>query len=201
MATHSLWFEVMTFFFYWAGVLAIVAGLLMVVAPALVMRAGGVMNRWISTDRVFDDLDSPRPSERAFYRHHRIFGCLIVLGAAFILWTFAFGFDIESTARRLVVFGSRSASAWLLQSLAALNVLFGVAALAIGVTVFFRPSALKRIEAAANRWFAVDRSLKRLDVQVGEADRVFARRPRLAGLVIMAAGLYVVLSLEVFASG
>jgi hypothetical protein len=55
------------------------------------------------------------------------------------------------------------------------------------------------MEAATNRWFAVD--LKRLDTEVGGAERMFSRRPRLVGLVVMAASLYVVLSLRFFLNG
>jgi hypothetical protein len=199
MTTHSLWFQLATFLFYWAGIVAFVIGLLTVLAPGLVIRAGSVMNRWVSTERLFHDLDSPRHSERVFYRHHRIFGCLLAVGAAYVIYSFAFQFDAEAMTRRLVLFGSRSVTGWMFQSLAALNVLFGMAALGIGLAVFFRPSALKRMEAATNRWFAVD--LKRLDTEVGGAERMFSRRPRLVGLVVMAASLYVVLSLRFFLNG
>lgn len=200
--SHSFWFEFLSFLFFWGGVIAFVVGLLIVISPPLVTRIGQVLNRWISTEGVFRDLDSPRPTERLFYRHHRIFGVLLVAGGAYVLYVFGTaGLDASRLAGSLSIFGSRTAAQWLLDSLTALNRVFAVIAIALGVAVFFRPSVLKTLETSTNRWFVVDDSLKRLDAQMGGPDALFARSPRILGVIIMVASLYVVLNLRVFVGG
>jgi hypothetical protein len=198
MLSTSFWIEFLTFLFFWAGVVAFAIGLLIVISPPLVMRASEVLNRWVSTERVFRDLDSPRPTERLFYRHHRIFGSLLTLGGAYVLYVFGTAeLDASKLSSNLMFFGSRTAAQWLLDSLTALNRVFAVLAVALGIAVFFRPSVLKTLESSTNRWFVVDDSLKRLDVRVEGPDRWFARRPRLLGVLIMLASLYIVFNLRV----
>jgi len=197
--SDSFWFEFLTFLFFWAGIAAFAIGLLIVISPPVVMRAGQVLNRWVSTERIFHDLDSPRPTERLFYRHHRIFGSLLVLGGAYVLYVFGtIGLDASKLGTNLMFFGSRTAAQWLLDSLTAVNRIFAVVAIALGIAVFYRPSVLKALENSTNRWFIVDDSLKRLDVQMAAPDRLFAHRPRLVGIIIMLASLYVVFNLRVF---
>jgi hypothetical protein len=201
MTTHSFWFEFLTFLFFWGGVAAFVIGLLIVVSPGLVMRAGRVLDRWISTERVFHDLDAQRPTERLFYRHHRVFGSLLVLGGAYMLYVFGFGMDSAALTKSFTLFGSHTVAQWLLDSLRTVNLIFSVVAILIGIAVFIRPSVLKTLEMSTNRWFAVDDSLKRLDIQLRAPDRIFARNPRLMGIVIMLASLYIMFNLRVFVSG
>jgi hypothetical protein len=198
MAWQSFWFDFLIFLFFWAGIATFVLGFLIAVSPSLVMRVGEVLNRWVSTERVFQDLDSPHPSERLFYRHHRIFGCLLALGGAYVLYVFGSAGLDASRLGNLMLFGSRTVAQWLLDSLTAMNRVFGIVAIALGIAVFIRPSVLKVLENSTNRWFAVDESVKRLDVQLTAPDRLFARRPRIVGILIMLASAYIVLNLRVF---
>jgi hypothetical protein len=198
MASQSFWLDFAIFLFFWAGIAAFVLGLLIAVFPSLIMRAGEVLNRWISTERVFQDLDSPRSTERLFYRHHRIFGGLLMLGGAYILYMFAFATNSTRLAATITLFGSHTVAQWLLDSLIALNLVFAAVAIGIGFAVFFRPSMLKNLEASTNRWFAVDSSVKQLDAQSTAPDRLFARSPRIVGILIMLASAYIVLNLRVF---
>jgi len=197
MASH-FWLDFFVFVFFWAGVAAFILGLLIVVSPATVMRVGQVLNRWVSTDQLFHDLDSPHTTEKLFYRHHRAFGVLLVLGGGYILYIFAYQLGSTTLAGSVTLFGSHTVAQWLLDSLIALNRMFAAVAIALGITVFFRPSALKDLELSTNRWFAVDESLKALDAQMGAPERFFARNPRLFGVLIMLGSLYVVFNLRVF---
>jgi hypothetical protein len=198
MASQSFWFDLLAFLFFWAGIAVFAIGLLTTISPSLVMRVGQVLNRWVSTERVFHDLDSPRPSERLFYRYHRIFGCFLVLGGAYVLYVFGSAGLDASRLGNLMFLGSRTAAQWLLDSLTALNRVFGIVAIALGIAVFIRPSVLKTLENSTNRWFAVDEPVKQLDAQHTAPDRLFARHPRIAGILIMLASAYVVLNLRVF---
>lgn len=196
--TQSLFLQFLTTVIYWCGMVMFFIGLAIVIAPAQVIRIGEVMNRWVSTDQAFHDLDAPRPTERLFYRHHRWFGGLLTLGAAYVLYSFAFAIDYGALSKGVLLFNSRAATEWLVYSLSFLNIGFSVLAILLGVIIFFRPSLLKRLEWWANRWYGVDDSLKKLDVQLRAPDSWFRKRPRLLGLMIVAGGLYIVTSLSLF---
>jgi len=198
MTTHSLLFEFLTTVFYWAGIVLLMIGAAITISPRLVFRVGESLNRWVSTDKIFDRLDAARPSERWVYRHHRLSGGLLTLGGAYVLYSFALAFDAAAAGRQMLLFHSRTATEWLLNSLSFLNIGFSVVAMAIGVVIFFRPSLLKHLEQWANRWYGVDDSLKRLDVQLKAPDTWFRRRPRLLGVLIIGGSLYIVFSLSLF---
>ena len=105
-----------------------------------------------------------------------------------------FSFDPEKFS--LSLFASRAANQWLLQSLVFINLVFSVLIFLIGVIVVIRPSLLKSIEAAANRWIVVDQSLKKLDVQMKMPDTMFTRRPRLMGFLIVIGSIYILINLS-----
>jgi hypothetical protein len=198
MDTQAYWFQVTTLILYWGSVVAFLVGLCVIVSPGLVIRAGRVVNRWVSTDEAFASLDAPRHTERYFYRHHRLFGGLLVLAAIYVLYSFTFEFDPALLARRVVLFGSLGASESIYLALVRINLLFGAVALLLGAIIFVRPSLLKGLETWANRWFAPDRTLRTLDVQLRAPDRFLARYPRVLGILIMAGSLYVIINLRIF---
>lgn len=90
-------------------------------------------------NRHLDMVDRPRRIERFIYRHHRLFGSAIVVGALTVMgvvWLF----------RKVWLGGSGgSVTALLVRALI-------VAVFVIGIIVLVRPSALKGVEALANRW-------------------------------------------------
>lgn len=85
--------------------------------------------------------DRTRRIERFVYRHHRVFGTAIVLGALLYLWR------IASIG---LLWPSAGHSAWL-SGLPALTVLH-LLVLPFGVVMLIRPSLLKRVEQVSNRW-------------------------------------------------
>lgn len=184
--------------FFWVGIVTFCIGTLILVSPALVMRVAGKMNRWVPTDAWFRRLDSPKVTERLFYRHHRIFGALLVIGTGYVIYQFVWGIDYAAVFGRAEIMGSHAAAAWLAATLGFIAIVFSVVVFGIGVVVFFRPSILKRLERRANTWFAADQSLKRLDEQVSTPDRIFIRIPRLVGLLVILGSLYVIVSLRLF---
>lgn len=87
-------------------------------------------------------LHRPRRIERWVYRHHRATGVLITIGAGYALFVL-----IASRSDD----GALPTGAWSVP-------IVGVELLAMlfGVVVFFRPSLLKSLEGAANRWIDVE---------------------------------------------
>lgn len=198
MNTHSLLFQFVTTVFYWAGIVVLIIGIAITIAPGMMIRLGEVLNRWVSTDEIFHRLDVPRSTERLFYRHHRVFGVLLTLGAAYVLYSFLFAFDYQSISREVILFHSAATTEWLLSALSFLNIGFSLVGIGLGLVILFRPSLLKALEQWANRWYGVDDSLKRLDVQLKMPDSWFQKRPRLLGVLIVAGSLYIVFSLSLF---
>ena len=196
--TQSLLFQFLTTVFYWTGIIFFFVGLAILIAPTSVIRLGEVLNRWVSTDQAFHSLDTPKSVERFFYHHHRVFGVLLVLGAAYVLYTFAFAFDYSTLSAQVMLFRSRTVTDWLLNALSFLNISFSIVAILVGAIIFFRPSLLKGLEEWANKWYVTDESLKKLDVRLSAPDTLFRRWPRLLGFLIMAGSMYVVVSLRWF---
>lgn len=161
-------------------------------SPDLIIKAGRRLNRWVSTDQFFSNLDRPQGSERLFYRYHIFSGALLTLASLYIFITFMFGDDRGYV---LKIFVSVAANEWLTASIVFLCRAFSVIIFFIGLVIMFRPSLLKHLEGWGNKWFTVDSSLKRLDVQLKAPDRVFGQRPRLAGLLVTIGSLYILIQL------
>ncbi len=90
-------------------------------------------------------LDRQWRIERLVYRHHRIFGLLMIAAGSFCLW------QLTRAELSAVLDGGSSASI-LLWAL-----LLGQAfTLLVGMVVFFRPSLLKPLETISNRWHDLD---------------------------------------------
>jgi hypothetical protein len=177
-----------------AGILMLVAGLCMILAPHLVIRAGQQLNRWVSTDVFFKKLDTLKHTESWLYRYHLLFGALLVTASAYTFYIFMFAFD-SSSGYLLQVFRSPHANEWLTASIVFICMLFSIVSFVIGAVILLRPSLLKRLEHWSNRWFMVDNSLQSLDIQHRTPDQAFIRRPRLTGIFVVAGGLYILSSL------
>lgn len=90
-------------------------------------------------------LDKPWTIERMIYRHHRLFGLVILFAGVFCIWQM-------SRTRLIELLGDSTTLAILVGAL-----LIGQAFnLAIGLVMLLRPSLLKPLEAVGNRWHDLD---------------------------------------------
>ena len=180
------------------GVLATVIGLWLLVAPFGFASFSDKINRWVSTRQAVHWLEAPRPIERFFYRRHKVFGVMLIVGAAFALYYLGFHYD---AARMLAAFALPWTGTGVEAVTTALTgfLLFGNGmVLLIGVIVFLRPSLLKGIETASNRWVSTGETFDSLDSRNDFPDEVISHRPRLAGAVLLVAGLCSALQLGLF---
>ncbi len=180
------------------GVLATLVGLWLLIAPVGFASFSGMINRWVSTRQAAHWLEAPRPIERFFYRRHKVFGVLLIMGAAFALYYLGFHYD---AARMLAVFALPWTGPGVEAVTSALTgfLLFGNGmVLLIGVIVLLRPSLLKGVETASNRWVSTREAFDSLDSRSDFPDEVIAHRPRLAGAVLLVAGLCTALQLGLF---
>jgi len=175
-------------------VLALIVGVLLLARPQLLFALNARLSRWVDTRSTLQMLDRPHHLERFFYRHHRALGAMIVAGAGYVLWSWAFAYDRSDV---VAILGRRWISAgldWVAAALEVAVVALHGAILVVGVLVFFRPSLLKGFEQTANRW-QDGPATTRLDSVVGNLDGTFEGHPRISGLVLVVSAFWCLLAL------
>ena len=176
------------------GALIVLLGIAMMLMPGHIVRAGASLNRWISTDRFFHNLDRPRHTERALYRHHRILGACIIAGSLFILYVFLFQLRLQLLIENLPTLGNPAVSDWVYSSAIYLLEAGAVVTLLIGAVVVMRPSLLKKLEEWSNHWVETGTRLRGLDRRHDIPESIFPGNLRLFGLAVLLGGIYIMLS-------
>jgi hypothetical protein len=162
-----------------------IVGALLLSRPRVLFAVNRSLSRWIDTTYIIRYLEQPRTLERHFYRHHRLLGSAIVLGAGYVLLRWALVYDAAAFLAALDIQGARQLD-WLVRALEFIVVLVHALALGLGAVILVRPSLLKALEHKANRWHT-GFSLEKLDAVVGTLDTGFAVYPRLSGLLLVLA--------------
>lgn len=174
--------------------LAFLVGLMLLTRPQALFALNARLSRWVDTRALFGALDQPRSVERFFYRHHRVVGALVALGASYVLWRWAFAYTPSDLQ---ILFGQRWVTHgldWVPAALETVLVALHAAILAIGVIIMFRPSLLKGLERTANHWQPALETT-RLDAVVANLDDAFEGHPRVSGLLLAIASTWCLLAL------
>ncbi len=164
---------------------SLAVGVLLLANPPAAFALGERLNRWVDTSEFFRKLETPRSSERFFYRHHRIIGTLVTAGAAMVLWRWVLAVP-RATVK--AVFAGRHLGPsldWMVPALDWILVALHAGVLVIGIVIFFRPSLLKGLEGPSNRWHKVPAAP--FDAVITTVDSGFALYPRLSGLFLVLA--------------
>jgi len=163
--------------------LAFLVGLAVAVRPALLPRLQGTTDRRMSMRRATRVLDIPRNVDRWFYRHHRLYGSVVVALSVALIGFLTFGSEPTAWTR---AFGPQNREAAAILVDAARIVLWGLGifTLIVGVIVFVRPSALKAFEAAANRWLTPRRALRGFEREFRGPSTWLERHPRGWGTIV-----------------
>jgi hypothetical protein len=177
------------------GVLGLLAGLLLIFNSPLFFRIGERMNVWISTRKATDTLDAPITIERAVYRAHRLVGALILAGALFTLYVVLFRFKGPELVWAMAQFFRLIIASWVAESLRIFLIVANGAAAAFAIVMLIRPSALKHVEAWANRRYSGSEGLQAWETPRPAVDNVVQANPRLTGLLLTLAGAFVSLVL------
>ena len=164
-----------------AGVLGIVSGAVLLLMPRQALSDPTRWRRWLLEIDFAGPFARRYSIERTFYRRHRAFGVAVIAGALAwlsLLWGLRGRQWVEGALAAML--GSAG-----IRVLTMTGAIVGLLALAFGVLLLVRPSTLKGIEAAVNRWIEPFPGLD------GKADvsRLVVRAPRLVGLILLAAGL------------
>jgi len=175
--------------------LGLVAGLLLIFDSARAFRASDILNRWVSTRAAIRPLEEHRDISRPMYRMHRFVGLLICAGALYALVVIGMPYGTAAIAKSLGTLGSPRVASWLSDSLRAFLLIGNFAALAFGIVFTVRPSALRALEAWADRRISGRRASKPLDQMRFTADEFVRAHPRLVGALVALGSLYVLLNL------
>jgi uncharacterized membrane protein len=169
-----------------AGIL-LGAGLLW--KPERVASWNQYFSGWISADKVTAQLDRPRWIERYFYRHHRLAGALLSIGAIFVLYALVFNHELRRVSAALP-----SVSLFLWDALVGMLLVGSVLAALIGVIVLVRPSLLREIEKSSNRWISTEGIVKLFDGMNNSFDQQVLRHRAVAGVIMIIGGIYILIN-------
>lgn len=175
------------------AVIALAAGVILLISPPLFYRLSVPMNRVVSARRALKAWEIPRSTEPFFYRHHRIFGILILVGVA----TY-FG-ELSSLSRTELVNGigpylPGGIASWLVPGLLNFFIVANAFVLLVGLTILLRPSLLKGFESRVNRWVSTRRMTRRFVETNDAAESLVRRAPRLVGICVVLGSLYILAS-------
>jgi len=179
------------------AVFAFVAGLVLIFRSELAFRAGERMNRWVSTRAALRPLEEHHSIARPLYRMHRLFGILICVGALYSLVVLASPHGEMALTRTLASFAPKRLASFAAESLWILLLLGNLCALAFGLVFTVRPSALKGLEAWADRRISGRKASKPLEQVHLSTDEFVRAHPRLVGVLVSAGSLYVMVNLGV----
>lgn len=177
------------------GVVLFLLGLWILITPASFLRMGQAMSKWITTADYFEYLDKPHYQEREIYKHHRVIGALVFIGALYTLVMLALNMSVEAITIALPAVVNAYWSEWLYGSLYYILLTANFLTVIIGAVIFTRPSLLKGVERVLNRWIDPEGRLKKLDERHEIALEVLPGNPRLFGLAVTLGGLYIMLSM------
>ncbi len=177
------------------SVFALVAGLLLVFNSAQAFRIAERMNRWVSTRAALRPLEEQRSISRPLYRMHRLVGALICAGALYALIVLGTPYGEMAITKTLSGIGPQRFASFVSESLRIVLLVGNFAALVFGLVFIVRPSALKGVEAWADRQISGRRATKPLEEVRLSTDRFAREHPTLVGAVVATGSLYVMVNL------
>jgi len=187
------------------GALAgIAVALALIYRPALYERVSLVANRWVSTRHYTRAADRMLSLESWFYRHHRMLGALVCVGAGYLLVHFGLLFDkaaaMQQLPHMLPLKLKLPVVEWLLDALVLVSLTGAAASLFVGLLLWLRPSQLRGLEEASNQWISTRRAERQLDIPRDQVDLFVARHaPRVGWLLLLGSLSLLLLMLRVLA--
>ena len=177
------------------AVVALIAGLLLIFDSQRAFRISEWLNRWVSTRSALRPLEAHHSIARPLYRMHRLAGTLICAGALYSLVVLGTAKGEAAIVKSLSSLGPAPFSAWLAESLRYLLLIGNAGALLFGLVFIVRPSALKRLEAWADRSISARRPTKPLEEMHLPADHFVRSHPRLVGILVLLGSAYILATL------
>ena len=172
------------------SVASVLLGVTLLLKPDIIERLNQYLARWVSPEKVSEQLDRPRWIERYFYRHHRLVGSVLLIGAGFVLYIFLFRYSAQKVVGMIPhrYLGFYELLVTLLQVGSTLAAL-------VGIIVLIRPSMLRTIEKASNHWISTGPAVRFFDGMHHSVDRLVLQHRKVAGGIMIVGGLFIIISL------
>lgn len=174
---------------------SLAAGLLLLFNSEKAFRIGEWMNRWVSTRAALRPLEEQHSISRPLYRMHRLVGTLICAGALYALIVLGTPYGEMAIVKSLSGIGPPRFASWISESLRIVLLVGNLGALLFGLVFIVRPSALKGLEAWADRRISARQATKPLEEVRLTTDRFARAHPRLVGAIVAVGSLYVMVNL------
>lgn len=180
--------------FLWIGSFAgILVGAWLLFRPQQIVHLNQYLSRWVGSDKLGMVLDRPRWIDRFFYRHHRLLGAGVFVGATAVLYIFLFHYKL----RTISGFIPRGYW-WLSDAVMSMIIIGSVIAALVGLIVLIRPSLLRDLEKSTNRWISTEQLHARFNVMNLSIEKSLLRHHRVAGASILVGSLYISIALGYF---
>lgn len=200
LITQADWLHMAVLFLMLGSVAGFLAGVLLVWRPEWLARISAIANGWVSTRQMARPLGKQLDMDHWFYRYGAFSGGALFVGAVYILYTFTAHLTRAELLLTLNKF--KLVQPALMESVADTLVLLFIAAaiLAIMVSQFliFRPSVLRDFELSANQNVSLRSSLKPMEVQRDNLDKLVFENVQLIGVFLMGASLYTLVMLAIW---
>jgi hypothetical protein len=174
---------------------ALIAGLMLLFDSQRAFRIGDRLDRWVSTRAAVRPLEEFHSVSRPLYRMHRLVGALICAGALYALIVLGAPSGGAAITKTLSGIGSKYLVGWISDSLRYVLLAGNFGALLFGLVFILRPSALKSLEAWADRRISERKAIKPLEKMRLSADQFLRRHPQAVGVLVILGSLYVLLNL------
>lgn len=184
-----LW-RALAVFLLLGSVSGLLLALLLIFKPQWLERVNRIANRWISTRHLNQFLDRSFSIEHWCYRHHRLLGVTVMLGAGYILCYFGLLFDKAAAMGHLSRYLPSSLLDALLDALVLSSLSGAAVAFAVGLFLWLRPSMLRSMEIGANQWVSSRRATKGLEIPRDQVEHFVARHARRVGWLLLLASIY-----------
>jgi hypothetical protein len=172
------------------GILGVAFSLLLLISPKIIKKISEFINRSVDVDKQVSYLDKEIQTENIIYKHHVIGGICLMIGSGFILTFLMFKFDAETLVN---IFYSSLKFALIneiiLNSMAAIGMLVGVAGIIFGFILLFSPHKMKMIEKKVNTWFSTKQMISKLDKNHHDIDTFIYRHSILFGVIGLATSI------------
>ena len=172
------WFTQLTVvFFFVSGLIALAVGVGLIACTAWTLEFAASINRWAAAQSALRWVATERDVERPLQRHARVFGILLIAGGAFVL------IAGPETRGFMTKFALHPVNVdWIGTAVNRVLITGNVFAIVLGIVLLLFPTALGAIEARANR-----------PVSSNAIDNQVRRNPQLAGWLIAAGALFIVI--------
>ena len=170
--------------------LGVLVSVLLIAKPQILDRFSRVANRWVSARRLNQFLDRSISIEHWFYRHHRAFGAVVMMGSLYIFIYFGVLFDKAYALQNLSWKIPSKPMAGLLDALVLSSLTGATVAFLVGLFLGVRPSLLRGIEEGANQWVSSRQAIKMLEIPRDQVENFIARHAQRTGWLLLLGSIY-----------